>query len=76
MFRIAMYGKLPTIGSLGGPGGNFLGFLVDLKISSKKTASPIIAINISLHPIRAGKFLINFKRFVILSLYIKSNNKC
>ena len=38
-----IYGKLPTIGNRGGPGGNFLGFLV-LLYSNKPKSNPIIHI--------------------------------
>ena len=41
-----IYGKLPIIGNLGGPGGNPCGFLVDLYIKSKTKRTKTTKTNI------------------------------
>ena len=41
-----MYGKLPIIGNLGGPGGNPYGFLVDLYIKSNTKRTETTKTNI------------------------------
>ena len=41
-----IYGKLPIIGNLGGPGGNRFGFLVDMYKQSKIKRTETIETNI------------------------------
>ena len=48
LFRITMYGRLPISGSLGGPGGNLLGFLVHLKMNNAKNAKTATTAHIML----------------------------